>query len=292
MDFTPLRKVKVDQGGVAIYPPGATFGPRRLHDFEFVWIIEGDVTAQFDGHTIPAPPGTILLARRGMTDRYDWARERRTVHAFFHFDFELPPSGWPPLAQWPLARHLSEDDILRPLFRYVISVWRRPEPERTQLIAPTVNLMAQVFVSGATGLAIEPHGDLPAGVEKALTVIRDAVAHDPPRALTLRDLARSVHVTPEHLCRLFRRSLDLGPLECLGLARLERAASLLARSNMAIKEIADTTGFSSPHHFSNKFKRIYGASPRAFRQMMLRGEPARLNPVVRVLRLPVPPPAR
>ena len=29
------------QSGIAGYPPGATFGPRLLYDFEFIWIIEG-----------------------------------------------------------------------------------------------------------------------------------------------------------------------------------------------------------------------------------------------------------
>jgi hypothetical protein len=24
------------------YPPGATLGPRSRHDFEFVWVVEGD----------------------------------------------------------------------------------------------------------------------------------------------------------------------------------------------------------------------------------------------------------
>jgi hypothetical protein len=27
--------------GLAVYPPGATFGPRRLQDFEFVWLLQG-----------------------------------------------------------------------------------------------------------------------------------------------------------------------------------------------------------------------------------------------------------
>ena len=29
--------------GLATYPAGAAFGPRIMRDFEFVWIMEGDV---------------------------------------------------------------------------------------------------------------------------------------------------------------------------------------------------------------------------------------------------------
>jgi hypothetical protein len=46
--------------GVATYPAGATYGPRPLRDWEFVWIIEGNVeysieAAQGAQH-VAAPP--------------------------------------------------------------------------------------------------------------------------------------------------------------------------------------------------------------------------------------------
>ena len=51
--------------GIAAYPPGATFGPRLLHDFEFLWIIDGSALAHFDEQLIDASPDTVLLARPG-----------------------------------------------------------------------------------------------------------------------------------------------------------------------------------------------------------------------------------
>ncbi|HEY0007324.1 MAG TPA: hypothetical protein VGB55_01255, partial [Tepidisphaeraceae bacterium] len=47
--------------GIAMYPPGATFGPRRLGDYEFVWMIEGDAVYHCNGLDLPAPMGSILL---------------------------------------------------------------------------------------------------------------------------------------------------------------------------------------------------------------------------------------
>lgn len=34
--------------GVAVYPPGATFGPRQLEDFEFVWLLQGTAEWRYD----------------------------------------------------------------------------------------------------------------------------------------------------------------------------------------------------------------------------------------------------
>jgi AraC-like DNA-binding protein len=44
--------------------------------------------------------------------------------------------------------------------------------------------------------------------------------------------ARRVHVTPQHLCRLFKECVGLGPIECAQALRLELAAGLLERSEL------------------------------------------------------------
>jgi len=286
--WIPLHNLQVTHGGIATYPAGATFGPRRLHDFEFVWIINGDATANYDGVIIPAPAGTVLLSRPGMMDRYDWGVTQGTTHAFFHFDFTRPARGWPVLAQWPLARPTSANDVLRPLFRYVLEVRRLAKPERTALLASCVELMLRAFVSGHLQTAAEPAVNFPAPVEKAMRLIGEVAFENPPRALALTDLGRVAAVSPEHLCRLFARHLHLGPLECLRLARLERAATLLGRSNMSSKEIATVTGFANPYHFSNAFKKVYHLSPTQYRHQLREGVVPALNPIVRLLGTRVP----
>jgi AraC-like DNA-binding protein len=289
--WPPITKLDVSTAGIAVYPPGAILSTRCINDFEFIWIIEGSCTAYYDDQPIQAPPGTVLLRRPGMKDRYDWAPEHRTIHAYFHFDLELPATGWPRFASWPLAHTLQTDDVLRPLFRYVLHVNPQPEPIRSTLVRPTVDLMLRSFVSGRLGLLTEPHTELPEPVTKALDFIRQVVFYERPRNIRLAELAKAAHITPEHLCRLFRKSLNLAPLECVRLARLQFAASLLNRSHLTVKEIADATGFATPYHFSRVFSETYGLSPKKFRESAASGAPVRANPIVRNLRLDLPKPA-
>jgi len=287
MSWLPLRNLTVRHAGVVVYPPGATFGPRKLNDYEFVWITEGHAAARFDKVEIDAPAGTILLSHPGMTDRYDWATDCRTVHAYFHFDFQTPSNGWPPLVKWPLARQMATDDILRPLFRYVLGIWSLSHDQHASLIVPAVNLMVRAFVSGTTAIAVEPYHDQPPAIDKAMQALGDALAHDPPLPVTLTELAKAAHVSREHLCRQFRRHLGIGPAECISLARLERAASLLTRSNLTIKEVSDAAGFTSQYHFSAKFKKVYTVSPRTYRKSTRAGITVEQNPLVRKLQLNV-----
>jgi len=283
-----MDKFLLGSAGIAAYPPGSTFGPRLLFDFEFLWIISGSASCSFDDQPVSARAGSVLLGRPGMTDRYDWDMQERTVLAFFHFSFDYSEGDWPELKKWPIMQSVGAEDILPSLFRYVVGLARSDKSEKEVLVEAAVALMLRSFITGSSAVLLEPHQDLPEAIQKALKAIREALAKEPMETVTLDGLAKAAHVSPEYLCRLFRRHLNLGPLECAGLARLERAASLLVRSNLAIKEIADAVGFASPYHFSAKFRKVYGVSPRYYRWSMQSGFMITGNPVVQHLQLHVP----
>ena len=98
---------------------------------------------------------------------------------------------------------------------------------------------------------------------------------EPSETLRLAALAKSVYVTPQHLCRLFKDSLGLGPIECAQALRLELAVTLIERTEQSLQEVAGRFGFSSPFHLSKVFKQTYGMSPNAYRKAFRQGLTAR-----------------
>jgi AraC family transcriptional regulator len=280
-----VQNLQVSAANVVVYPPGATLGLRHTVDHEFVWMLEGASVAYFNEKPVSAPPGTVLFRPKGITDRYEWAQDSRTVHAYFHFMCDLPKGDWLVPAEWPASRMLVADDIVSPLFRYVLNIHLMDEPIRSSLLIPAFNLILKSYVSGHISQQAHAATELPIPVEKAMAEIRKRTMYEPGRPLTLRDLARVAHVTPEHLCRLFRKTVRFGPLECARLARLQSAAMLLGRSAMTVKEVADATGFSTPYHFSRVFSQVYSLSPREYRRMTVSGKPVRSNPIIGFLHL-------
>jgi AraC-like DNA-binding protein len=239
-----------------------------MRDYEFVWIIEGDAAYQRGDQTVEAPAGSVVLCRPGATDFFRWDPQRSTRHAFFHFDVVRVPSGWPTSDTWPVIRLTPEGDILRPMFRHLLTWSAAGNPELCQL---SMKHMLTAFVFGQIETREVPREALPPAVERALAYVQEAFESDPSAAITLDDLAKSADVTPEHLCRLFSASTGRSPAETVRSARLDRAALLLARSNYSVQEIAMMCGFSSPFHFSRRFKEAYGQSPRALRESVRAG---------------------
>lgn len=251
---------------IATYPAGASYGPRTLRNWEFVWMIEGDAEYTHAGRVFAAPAGSVVLCRPPATDAFIWDRQKRTRHAYFHFDLRgEPPAEWPAPAHWPVVRSGEEGDLLRPLFRHLLAWSGRGDPLHTKLVA--LNLLA-AFVTGQIVSGEVGRERLPQAVEQALAFITRRLDEEPAAPLALDDLAGAACVTPGYLCRVFKSATGRSPMETVRLARLDRAAALLARTNFSIGEIASLCGFDSPFHFSRRFRQAFGRSPSEMRRAL------------------------
>ena len=88
------------------------------------------------------------------------------------------------------------------------------------------------------------------------------------RDLSLTEMAQHAGVTPQHLCRVFRQTLRMRPVEYLTQRRVQAAQALIRRGELPLAEIARQTGFSSPGYFSTVFRRCVGMSPGEYRRRM------------------------
>ena len=272
----------VTSHGLADYPPGATFGPRLIRDYEFVWIVEGDVVWECDGAEYPAPAGTVLLVRPGMRDAFRWDPLRRTRHGFFHFTVETGRAELPPPERWPMTLALPDGDVLRPIFHHLDWLRGARPAGWEELQIGIVRQALLAFITRAVATASESHEDMHPLITKVMAHVRQTWRDGYLRPLSLVGLARAAGVSRAHLARLFREHLGATPVETLRVMRLDRAANLLARTNLEVQEIAEQCGFPNAFHFSRVFRAQYGLSPRALRKRLAEGMHLPPIPLVRV----------
>lgn len=264
---------------VATYPPGATFGPRTLRNFEFVWIMEGDAVYKVGGGEFAAVQNSVVLCRPtpGLTDFFRWDTTRRTRHAYFHFDLAGDlPYDWPTVFRWPIVQKEGvENGLLTTLFRHLLASNAPASPaSQTDLLVKT---LLGAFVTGqfeldTLGGGKIAHGSpMPDLVRDTMAFIARQLDEGAAPSLSLDDLACHVCVTPAYLCRVFAQSTQHSPMETVRQARLDKAAILLARTNFSVGEIAHLCGFASPFHFSRCFRAAFGQSPRQMRQNIADG---------------------
>lgn len=86
--------------------------------------------------------------------------------------------------------------------------------------------------------------------------------------ITLNDMAEITGVTPQHLCRLFRQTLNMRPFEYLTHCRLQKAKEILAGpGNPGLKEVADIIGYNDTSYFCSVFRKYEGMTPIEFKRM-------------------------
>jgi AraC-like DNA-binding protein/quercetin dioxygenase-like cupin family protein len=82
---------------------------------------------------------------------------------------------------------------------------------------------------------------------------------------TVHRLARQAGLVRDHLQRACLKELGRGPLEHLAHLRMRRATELLTTTNLTVKTIAQTVGYSDPAVFSRDFKSSVGCQPTDYR---------------------------
>ena len=93
------------------------------------------------------------------------------------------------------------------------------------------------------------------------TTIESHLFHE----ISILELAQLTNMSLSSFKRRFKALYGIAPLQYILGKRLEKAKELLLISDLSIGDVAYSSGFSSLHHFSKKFKETYGAAPSHFR---------------------------
>lgn len=98
-------------------------------------------------------------------------------------------------------------------------------------------------------------------VSEALTYIHTHFT----QPFQISELASTLHISPAHLSRLFRKQVGMSPLKYLHMKRIEYACLLLRTTSMSVNEIASATGIYDSPCFCRMFRTICGCTPVEYR---------------------------
>ncbi len=118
--------------------------------------------------------------------------------------------------------------------------------------------LKQFFGDGQT-LAKEDVCDMDKDFVEKFKALIDAKMGD--SGLNVEDLGKDMGLSRVQLYRKIKSLTNYSPNELLRIARLKKAASLLASSDMTVAEIGYEVGFSSPSYFTKCYKEQFGESP-------------------------------
>lgn len=89
--------------------------------------------------------------------------------------------------------------------------------------------------------------------------------------------AQMICLSSGRFAHIFKESTGVSPYAYVLNLRMEKAAELLALSDVPVAEVAYKVGIDNPLYFSKLFKKQYGLSPTVFRKEKWRNIPRRVD---------------
>ena len=130
------------------------------------------------------------------------------------------------------------------------------------LLSQLILLLARSYEQ-PDALASPPAGRIPSN--KNTLIIEECFLYE-YSTLTLPNLANRLNLSQRQTQRLLKDYYGQTFQQKKKRAQLSAAVTLLQEDTLSITEIADRLGFSSPEHFANTFKKIFGISPSTYRK--------------------------
>jgi AraC-like DNA-binding protein len=101
-------------------------------------------------------------------------------------------------------------------------------------------------------------------VDRRIGKVLEAIECNP--SASVQELSRLVNLSSSRLSHLFKAAVGLNLNTFLSNRRVERAADLLQSTEMQIKEITYSAGYSQASSFVRAFERRFGSSPTNYRR--------------------------
>lgn len=229
--------------------------PRRIHNYEIVYILrgEGDITLRAQAMHVRA--GDLIFFRPGEENSLTVTCEPCMEFYGVHF--------WPREAEdmlpLPDVMHLDAGYRAEALLREMHETYR----QKTYQYKWRLNLLLEQLLCEICE-AIH-HSRAPADAARIRRVL-EMIHASPYAAFTMEDFLQKAGLKKTQFLQSFRNVTGTTPRQYILTLRLEGARDLLLETDQSIAQVAERCGFDDAFYFSRCFKQRFSLSPRAYRK--------------------------
>ena len=161
-----------------------------------------------------------------------------------------------------------EADILNNSLRKALAIVQEnliPVPEES------ATLQGGKPDASQTAPAVAPQPEESAGTPPCLkdTYVRKAIAYIEENLMnnvTRESVSEQVHITPDHLDRLFREQVGMSAFRYIVWKKIELSKQLLSTTDLPIGTIASDLGYCNLSNFSSAFRKLCNMTPAEYRK--------------------------
>lgn len=253
--------------------PGWSYHDHHHAMFEWLYCVEGQAIEWVKDHPHRLQTGDWLLLKPDVRHSTLNDAERPFAYVSIHFDVE--DAELRSRLQTAASMHPSAElqEISSAMNRWLQAHRAEPTLERRMELMIILMRLVCAWLSASAASPEHPEatvrGHSPRDIELAHQVAQ-MLEQDRVQPVRIQELAQQLHVSRNHLSRIFAKVYAMSPRQYQSLLRMRKAKELLIHTPLSAEDIGLELGFSSLSHFSRQFKHWTGTSPQQFRSSLPR----------------------
>lgn len=259
----PSKSMALVCGGIEHCLPGYQINREQFLYYSVEIVVGGEGVLTLDNHTHQLTPGCVYSYGPKTPHHIESSPRNPLIKWFIDItgkeaDKKLRRAKLPTGTLRHIADPIILQDICEVLLRTALLPNRNNEPTCRQLFKALLKQIEQAPTQ------TNPLPSSPA--YEAYLRANQNIQENLETLTTLQDIAKTSHLDPAYLCRLFKRFDQETPYQKLTRLKMNQAAAMMTATNLPIKAIASRIGIPDPALFSRRFKARYQLAPSAFRQ--------------------------
>lgn len=255
--------------------------PHRHNEVELNFVEQGSITYLFGGVRTRVKAGQMALFWATVPHQIMLAEERAILHwvtiPFATFlQWQLPAILTRQVSSGKFVMDPEEGEAARRqanqvLFRQWYADLQQNSPEHRKIVLLEVEArlrrlaLSMSMQDGESAKQEASRTPLPVGELSNVERVASFIAEHYTESLSVEQIAQTVHLHPNYVMSLFRRSFGMSIIDYITQYRVSYAQCLLITTDTNVSEIALKAGFGSNSRFYTAFKKVCGQSPVAYR---------------------------
>ncbi len=225
-------------------------------DYYLMYLISGELSVKFPEGERRVIAGQAMIFPPRYHYKYSFAGGELSYY-WCHFTGSdaaalLSELGF---SELPLCLELSGGAGFPERFEKILSAFSESDKLRRRALSHALEGVIFAMARIASGGEKKP-------LSRSLSYINEAYTKD----IRIPELAKMENISPSRYNVLFREVTGMPPVKYIAKLRMQNACELLVSTDLAVKQIGMTVGYSDPHFFSKQFKLHMGASPAEYRE--------------------------
>ncbi len=255
--------LQVNCTGVSVLNrPFVTWRPYGRQDYYLMFVSRGELLLQIRDQEVSFKAGQFVILRPGYATRYSKADQRDMNYYWVHFTGSRVEQL---LAECAL---LDETVYFAGVSENIINDFQRLFDSflyRDICLQPATASILMLLLVRLSRNASNQKKKAEAGPERLSRSLAYIHKHY-SQALTVQKLAELEHLSTSRYSALFRSCMGQSPQSFIIDMRLRIAIELLSQTDLTVKQVAHTVGYTDQLYFSRLFRARKGVPPSHFQQ--------------------------